>query len=452
MFKKVVSSVKTAWNTAVEEFEQQQQHTRSASSASFYTHPNYSQTSGNGSLLNGFVGNGPPQQHAPKTRTGSFRLRKSSVKRTPSEPLQVTGSAAQAARVAAYKNKSQGLQENIPPEVGHSEKVHLANGVKRKASRHEPWRVEPHGSKSEFPEDAARGMQNLDLTDRNELPTSKRRKFFKTLGGLSKRSRNSLNLGDDQRTVQLADNNSVSTEARETLTLAGEQGLQASEHTIQQFKVRILELEALVAQKDNIIKIMREEIHRFSSHSHSKMKTMEETESDDYETEDEDNDSALLYSNRPSEPVGAPLTTKPMLDIEVADLSFADSVDQQMSKGHLMQMEVDKPTTATTFLNPPPPLPRTKSTDSMRSTCSTVSSASSSMFTMLPTTAPAAAAQRAAVRPESTLQEVGQRFDKATDQQYYGHHSQSFEVLSPIAIDLDRFVSMHDPLGNGRRV
>lgn len=246
MFKKVVSSVKLAWNNAIEEFEQQEQHQN--------TSPN-SRLSNNENLLNGVSGQ----------------------------------------------------QKRL--------------GIKRKA----------HTRDSSIASQASNSFLKLDLGRQGS--NSKRRKFF---------SKSSQEQSESSEQLEMESNSHGENEIKSNIH---------DEKTIKDLQTRIHELETLVAQKDNIINILRDQV------------------------QSPNNSPSTFSSPSPSLFTMVPATTK--------------------------------------SLTPPRPRPLQNG----------------SRF-----------------RPMSISQEADAQFDQVIDKQYT---DTSFEVLSPIAIDMSKFISTQDPRRSG---
>lgn len=330
MFKKVVSSVKTAWNNAVEEFEQD----GSTKMIDDITTNNNHHTTG-----------GTSQQHKVHSRHGS--------------------------------------RQNL---------------LKRKATLNS-------------------NLENLSLGGSRNHNNNKRRRFFADIKrsvsreALSKRSSLRISAAFPP-TTHNSELNPIAVEAETTTTTTTTPtsssvttGLNpnfssfASASVVDELKIRIHELETLVAQKDNIIKILREEL-----------------------------------TNQHSITVGSSVATVK----GVADQSnisnhnnkenYAPNSDNSKT-GSLCDNNISKNDRMVPQITPP------------RISCKS--------------------------RPMSIMS-VDSRFDQIIDRSYYnspGAHTTSvvstmtpgphpsasrrnevsFEVLSPIAIDLDKFISTNDP-------
>lgn len=439
MLKKVVTSVKAAWNNAVEEFEQQQHPVNDSSALySSYAGSNQQQST-NDSPLNGHVANG--QTTVKKKRSESI-LRKLSIKRKPSTLLNVQ-SAAGTARQMAYANNNRPLQDNITSTRGSTaQQRRPLSGIKRKASTHNPQTVEMLQIKNvDYAETAANGIRNLDLHDKQsqqDSAQSKRRKFLNTLGAnpIGRHSRSnsafSFELQSQHSSSDRSELGYSEAEAEVSAALDDLPMQDFSEDTIKHLKIRIHELETLVAQKDHIMKIMREEIQRYANGKGVDTKTELAgiASSDDYETEDEDEMEEFEYVN--NNPVNPPQLL-PMLDVEATGVPFLDVAKSRPSQTNNQSFESQDP-------------PARQSPTSIKSRGSTVSYASSSLFTMLPTPVVNT------IRPGRNSREADAEFDDIIDGKYHNDAHQSFEVLSPISINMDRFISSHDPHVQRKRI
>lgn len=330
MFKKVVTSVKTAWNNAVEEFEQD----------------------GSTNMLDDITNNN-------HNTTG--------------------GTSHQQQKV-------------------HSRHGSRQNLLKRKATLNS-------------------NLENLSLGSRNNN-NNKRRRFFADIKrsvsreSLSKRSNLSISAAFPPTTHNCA-LNPVEVEANTTSTSSSSSsfptGLNsnfssfASTSVVDELKIRIYELETLVAQKDNIIKILREEL----TNQHSIMV------GSSIATVRGDTDQNSISKNKNKE-------------------NHAPGSDNSKT-GSLCNSNVSKNDRMVPQITPP------------HISCKS--------------------------RPMSIMS-VDSRFDQIIDRSYYNSpvthttsivstmtpdpHSStsrrnevSFEVLSPIAIDLDKFISTNDPKSTG---
>ena len=166
---------------------------------------------------------------------------------------------------------------------------------------------------------------------------------------------------------------------------------------------------------------------------------IESQEYDEYATEDEHDDSDILLTHEPGTISSQTSSHKPALEVDISNQPFSvESINDELSKNSITL----KPNSSTMLSKPP--------LDSPQSEHSTDSSVSSSLFTMLPTIAPSRA-NNLGRRPISITHEADVQFDNVIDQQYYNHPNQSFEVLSPIAIDMERFISTNDPMTQQKR-
>lgn len=387
MFKKVVSSVRAAWNNAVEEFELQQYGQQSQrSSMSFaqqdttssnfdMSRPHYSAFDKSSSRIGAGV------LRSKSTSKGALRANSRST-------------IGEARRKPAFKATDTMLQENEDPSQP-AQDPRRASGFKRKASADRQRSVSSRDQEVGF-QDAS--IENGGAERQHQ---SKRRKFFESIGSFSKgRQGNSKPAIEVQSLRKRAGNVKPDEVAAEAEAAAFDDfyGHDTPEETIKHLRIRIHELETLVAQKDQIIKIMREEIQRPSVSKKTETNRSGHRDSENYyvydDTEDEeekDEESNVLSPHKaPGQNGGGPGEAS----ISAISEGISNKLSHtQISRSHIMDPTATRPV--------------------------------SSIFSTM-------------VSADAHADISDDRFDNLIDSQY-NQPSTSFEVLSPIAIDVSRF-------------
>lgn len=388
MFKKVVSSVRAAWNNAVEEFELQQYgHQSQRSSMSF---PQHDATSSNFDMSRPHYS--AFDKSSNRIRTGVLKPRTFSKGALHANSRSTIG---EARRKPTFKTTTDTvLQENEDPSQTEQD-PRRASGFKRKASSDRQRSISSRDHQAGL-QDALN--ENGGAEERQHQ--SKRRKFFKSIGNFSRgRHGNSQSVIEVQSLRKRGDNVKLDEVAAEAEAAAFEDfyGHDTPEETIKHLRIRIHELETLVAQKDQIIKIMRDEIQRPSGATKNETRRLGHRESENYfvyddtEDEEEQDDESMVLSpyKVPGHNGSAP-----------GEPSISEGISNKLSHTQISRNHIMDPSTARPV---------------------------SSIFSTMATT-------------DANADTSDDRFDNLIDSQY-NQQNTSFEVLSPIAIDVSRFTS-----------